>query len=179
MHCISFIQYQAIRNSNMDLSFTRPTLVRHDQDVIFNVAANFNETNNNVITIWKMMGNFNAQLCVSKYMTTIDVVSISKMASWILNNIGSGNGLLPNGTRPSLKLVLMFFNWTIGNKVRAHLKQNRKSLVGENVFENVVSKTVVYLVWHQCVDKELHLFSTYFYSTTNKCISRATDVVIK
>ena len=111
-------------------------------------------------------------------MTTIDVVSIIKMASWILNNIGSGNGLLPNGTQPSLKPMLMFFNWTIGNKVGAYLKQNRKILVGENVFENVVSKMVVYLLWHQCVDKELHLCPTHFYSITRKWLSHATDVVM-
>ena len=42
-NCISLSRYQAIRNININLSFTRPTLVRHDKVIIFNVAGNFNE----------------------------------------------------------------------------------------------------------------------------------------
>ena len=55
------------------------------------------------------------------------------------DNIGSGIGLVPSGTKPlpDLMLTYVMVKWIIGNKLKWNFDQST-TFLAKNIFENVV-----------------------------------------
>ena len=93
------------------------------------------------------------QFCPSLHVLThwgwVTHICISK-----LTIIGSDNGLSP-GRRQAITLLNQCWNvhnWTLRNKLQWNINQNQDIFIQENMFENVVCKTLAILCWSHCVD---------------------------
>ena len=84
--------------------------------------------------------------------------------SWIFVNIGSGNGMLPDGTKPLHKSTLVYCQWdaygieTKFCEVIIHIH----TFIQENVFEFVVCETAAILFKPECVAQTIFFKYTFF-----------------
>ena len=90
------------------------------------------------------------------------------MVSWKLANIGSGNGLLPVGTKPLPEPMLTY--------CQLKFESNTKILIEENAFPNVVCKMVAILCRPQCV--KLGLVLSSIKSLPELMVAKILDAII-
>ena len=84
------------------------------------------------------------------------------MATWILINIGWGNGLLPNGTKPLPGPILTYCQWgpvavTFGQFHKRYLSHQSSKSAYKSLIQNVIQISQGPMSWLMCIMIDLFL----------------------